>query len=403
MSQPSTPFDTSTADPFLPLPNQEQLSQADFHELFGPGTSDGGVFLPGNSEAFDGLNLTYESVSLVPVDSSSLSTISTPDFSSYSFGQHSPTYPAPESNIQHPYPLELDQTYEANTHQQTFRHRPLPIRSHTNNVHLHSAQVPQFGHRRRSLSHSDIDRPAAVTHIPNPTFFRLQAPRARTTTAEEYRRNESYSCGRSTSQGSPRGRPVKPRSTPYSLQSSPLVGGMLPTPIGTPLNEVMGVDDTSSDTDIAHQFHSIDMTGLPILSSAGNPIFRQMLHPDELARSRQIIEIGALAVTTNAKVDPRLEQGSSTLNLEHILKKLVDIEEHLEKSGGVEALRSCRTIREALVGEAESGKGMRVMDEGLIEGNGTSSNYSRMFDGCDDNEIMAMLMRQHGTGGSEVV
>lgn len=164
MSQPSTPFDDTTSDPFLPSHDlDKQLSQSDFHGLFGSNASDQAAFSAINREVLDGLDFTYGGVTLTPVASSNPSTVlTTPDFSTYSFSQQSPTYPTPGSGTPYPYPVEFHQTYETTGNQQAFSHRPLPVRSHTNNAHIHPTQPSPSCHRRRSLSHGEAERIAAT-------------------------------------------------------------------------------------------------------------------------------------------------------------------------------------------------------------------------------------------------
>ncbi|EUC33267.1 hypothetical protein COCCADRAFT_96516 [Bipolaris zeicola 26-R-13] len=405
MSRPSTPFDGATEDPFLSSSDQDQFSQADFEELFGPGGSDGAIFSSNNSEVFDGTDFPYGDISLVSVDSSSSSIISTPEPSNRGSNRHSLTYPTPEPDKPHPYPFETFQSYEAGIPLSVFNSRPFPVRSQTNNAHLYSTQFGQPGSRRRSLSHGDMDRVVAAS-IPNPTFIRLQAPRSRTIPEELRGRDQHSHYGRGSCQSPPaRGRPMKPTSMPYSLQSSPLVGGMLPTPIGTPLN---AGEDTDCDTNTTHQNHSIENNNPFFPSFPEGLVFRQMSRPEELARSQQIIEIGALAVTNHGSIDPRLQPHAFVSNRERMLKKLVDIEEHLGRSGGVEALRSCKTIREVLTGTMECEEESNSMNEELKDEEITAANtsneaYSDLSNGCDDNESMAMLMSQHGVreGGDE--
>ncbi|KNG45446.1 hypothetical protein TW65_07696 [Stemphylium lycopersici] len=410
MFQPSTPFDDTTSDPFLPSHDLDKhLSQSDFQGLFGSNASDRAAFSASHNELPDGLDFTYGGVTLTPVASSNPSTVlTTPDFSTYSFSQQSPTYPTPGSGTPYPYPAEFHQTYETVGNQQAFSHRPLSVRSHTNNAHIHPTQPSPSCHRRRSLSHGDAEHIAATSSRNNPTFVRLQAPRAKTTTAEEHRRNRQYSqYGRSTSQGPlPRGRPMKPTSMPYSLHSSPLVGGMLPTPIGTPLNEVLSME-TDPDTSHKHQDYSTGIQALRGFPPSEGPVFRHMLRPEELSKSRQIIEIGALAVTNRTKIDPKLGPHSHTTNHERILKKLNDIEEHLKNSERTEGLRGCGIIREALANRTGRDELTNVVDEVLDDHTDEPSRMLAMedldmFDGCDDNEIMAMLMRQNGVDDSGI-
>ena len=167
---------------------------------------------------------------------------------------------------------------------------------------------------------------------------------------------------------------------------------MLPTPIGTPLNEVIGAEDTNCNT--LHPEHSGSATALNIPLFPVDPILRQMSHPVELARSQQIIEIGALAVTSHPKVDPRLQPDDEISDREYVLKKLVDIEEHVKKAGGIEALRSCNTIRKVLTGKTECEGETDVMDGVSNHGinalkDKTAESYPHVFDGHDNNEVMA--------------
>lgn len=191
---------------------------------------------------------------------------------------------------------------------------------------------------------------------------------------------------------------MEPTSSPYSLHSSPFICGMLPTPIGTPLNRV---EDTDPDIDTLHRNYNMTTPGLDFPQFSRDPIFRQMSHPEELARSRQIIEIGALAVTNYGKVDPRREPFESIPNRDLVLRKLVDIEEHVKKAGDVEALRSCKTIRKVLTGKTGCEDEKDVVDKVSNGGIDASRNnavetYTDVFDGRDDDDIMASLMKEYG-------
>ncbi|KAF7573476.1 hypothetical protein PtrM4_083810 [Pyrenophora tritici-repentis] len=341
MSQPSTPFSGASAGPFLvSADHEQQLAQADFGELFGSGTSNQPSFSLNNSEALDEFDLNSYHLSIIPVDSANSSTVSTPNFSNYSFGQQSPEYATPDSYTPHAYPIELQRAYQAGAYQQASTSRPLPFRPHTNDVYHHPAHLPQGYGRRRSLSHGEADRIVAANSVANPTFVRLSAPRATSTVPEENRRSGRYSQhGRSTSQSpAPRGRPWKPTSVPYQI--TPLVDGMLSMPLGTPINEV-----EYQIRSPVHNYRTQDMSGPGHAVYPGGPTYRQMTRPEELARSRQIIEIGAMVVTNPSKLDPRLETQPSRTK---ILKSLDDIEEHLKEITDEEALRSCRLIRQAL-------------------------------------------------------
>ena len=201
---------------------------------------------------------------------------------------------------------------------------------------------------------------------------------------------------------------MEPTSIPYSPHSSPFIYGMMPTPIGTPLNEVEEMEDTNSDINAFYHQHNMTAAGLSFPLFSGDPIFRQMSRPEELARSKQIIEIGALAVTNHTKIDPRLEPCNSIPKHDLVLKELVDIEEHVKKAGGVEALRSCKTIRRALAGKTECEGEMGAAGDALNDHNDTARSdtaetYPDLFVGHDDNEIMETLMKQHATRDIDVV
>jgi hypothetical protein len=386
MSQPSTPFNNTAADPFLSSMDQEQqLAQADFEKLFG---SDHPVFSSNYSEVLDELDFSYDNASVVHVDSSNPSTISTPDFSSYNFGQQSSAYPTPLGpNSPHPYPLERQQTYQTTSSQLPFNHRSLPHRSQTNNTSLHPAQPPQGYGRRRSLSYGDVDRIAAAP--PNPTFIRLQAPRARSTTPEDKRRGSPYpQHGASASQGpGPRGRPRNPTSIPYAQHGNLLIRGMLPTPIGTPLNEMMEVEDLR----YGYQDNGTDGNGLTFPEG---PVFQHMTRPEELARSRQIIQIGAMAVKSRSTLDPQLMQ-TGTNDRERILKKLADIEAQLNEKKGEEALGGCRMIREALGKKLDADEVTHTVEDNNPAVLGAPSKLDCSTYG-DGSELKEMLMRQNG-------
>jgi hypothetical protein len=397
MSQPSTPLSHAAADLFLPSMDQEQqLSQADFNELFGSGGSGQLIFSSNNRDIVDELNFTYGDASFAPVHSSNTSTISTPDFSSYDFGENVPAYP---TNSPHPYPLDLQRAYSATTEEPVFKSRTRPVRAQTNDVHLYSAQPLQDYGRRRSLSTGDTDRIASANSVTNPTFVRLQAPRA--TTPEGRRSHGTYmQHGRCSSQSpAPRGRPLNPTSTPYYVYNNTPGGDMLLTPIGTLLNEMMEVQGLKQG--VGH--NNVGTAGLTIRSD--DPVIRHMTRPEELTRSRQIIEIGALAVSNSSKLDPRLESHNLTTCRAQILRRLADIEEHLENKKGYEALSMCKTIRDTLSKEIENAA-VDVSDEVVEDGLEAPSKVLagaqyNGYDDRDDNDFMAMLMRENGIDGQE--
>ncbi|RYN39234.1 hypothetical protein AA0113_g3008 [Alternaria arborescens] len=402
MSQISTPLSRSAVDPFSPSLNQDQqLSQADFEELFGTAGSAQPVFSSNDSDIFDELGFTYEEDCIVPGDPPNPSAISTPNFSDYDFGLNAPVYPTPGPNSPHPYPLELQPVHPAIIDQQDYNHRPRPTRSQTNNAYNYPAQTPQcYGHRRRSLSTSDANRIAASNSINNPTFIRLQAPRARSGTPEDRRRNGLYyRHGRSASQGPAQGdRPTNPTSTPYHIYSDSLVGGLLPTPIGTPLNQLADVEELNYRAGTT--IHTIHSEG---------PVFRHMRRPEKMARSRRIIEIGALVVSNRSKLDPRLEPPSPTADRARILEKLGDIEEHLRNKEGKEALPACMTIRVTLSRNMDAEDVDVDVADNTVGVCSEAPGKERMETRCDtyndhdDNEIMEMLMRENGIDGQDEV
>jgi hypothetical protein len=172
---------------------------------------------------------------------------------------------------------------------------------------------------------------------------------------------------------------------------------MLPTPIGTPLNQMMEVQDLR----YGYQDNGANNNRLPMVPE--EPVFCHMTRPDELARSRQIIQIGAMVVKNRSRLDPRLGQ-TGTDSRERILKKLADIEEHLKETKGDEALGGCRMIREAL------GKKTEVEDIANTVKDDGSDNLEApskildcdMYDGDDGNKLMDMLMRQNGVHPQKV-
>jgi len=402
MSQPNAPLSHTAADLFLPsMDEEEQLSQADFNELFGSDGSGQPIFSMNNSDILDDFSLTYEHGAFAAVDSPNTSTTSTPNFSNYDFGQTAAAYPTPGPSTPHPYPLDLQRAFPTTTDDPDLNDRPRPMRSQTNHAYLHSEQPSQGYGRRRSLSTGDTDRIAAANSITNPTFVRLQAPRARSATPEHKRRHAAhFQHGRSVSQGpAPRGRPLNPTSIPYYTYNDTFVADMFSTPIGTPLNEMRDRRDLKHGT--GH--NSAGMTDVAVRSD--NPVIRHMTRPDELARSRQIIEIGALAVASHLTLDPVLGLQSPTTNRAQILKKLADIEEHLDDKEAKEALSACKTIRDALSKRIEA-EFINTADEvaeddlevpsKVLEG----AQYG-IYDGHDDNEIMGLLMRENGVDCQE--
>lgn len=150
---------------------------------------------------------------------------------------------------------------------------------------------------------------------------------------------------------------------PWSIPGNPLIGGMLPTPIGTPLSAIdtdasgYSIDvDGLSGHHVHHEAMAMNSVGVPGQCNYSNdPILRYMNEPEQLAKSMKIIEIGAMAVHDKIKLDPRLEQETGKSIHECILEKLEDVEKYLKEGGEdcEQVLKSCTTIREALARKIE--------------------------------------------------
>jgi hypothetical protein len=128
-----------------------------------------------------------------------------------------------------------------------------------------------------------------------------------------------------------------------------------------------------------------------------------MTRPGELARSRHIIEIGALVVSNRSKLDPRLEPQSPITDRARVLEKLADIEQHLRDKEGEEALPACMTIRVTLSNKMDA-EDVDVADEvGTVDAEWRdkepAGSQCDVYNGHDDNEIMEMLMRENGVDG----
>ncbi|CAO2651945.1 Nn.00g002280.m01.CDS01 [Neocucurbitaria sp. VM-36] len=406
MSQPSTPFDGADIDAFfLSIGQQQHFGQPQLQDLLVPNQQGQIPYSSNNSEVPDKHEFAFNDKSYTPLHSSNPSTISTPDFSTYSFGQVSPAYPTPGQNSPHPYPLELQQSYQSSTPQniQTYGQRPLPIRCYTNTTLLHPTQTSQIYVRRRSLSHGDAESLASAP--PNPTFVRLQVPRVTSTTPEDTKKPGPYSKhGRSVSQGpSVRGRPLKPTGIPYVLGGSPMVGGMMSTPIGTPLDML-----SESETPAKHRKDTVsNITQYKpthtLSTKSSGPVFEYMTHPNDLARSRQIIQIGAMAVVEPSKLDPRLEHDYEGECPKRMLKSLLDVEQHLQgKNGDEEVLKACNVLRNALTKVTTANHGVKVEDgdDGVDRLEAPSRVLSPedcgLYGGAgDDTGLMAMLMKDN--------
>jgi hypothetical protein len=177
---------------------------------------------------------------------------------------------------------------------------------------------------------------------------------------------------------------------------------MLPTPIGTPLHELKEVENLRYSTDAAHFSRQDTSKGSTHSTDIEGPKIRRMNRPEELARSRQIIEIGAMAITGATKLDPRLNEQISHDTHSRILKKLEDIETYLHCIDGdsEDALRGCAMIRETLhrrvraTGDTRDAHAKHVLD---APGQILPRADCDMYDGNEnDVALMAMLMRENG-------
>lgn len=127
------------------------------------------------------------------------------------------------------------------------------------------------------------------------------------------------------------------------------------------------------------------------------PVVTRMTDPTQLAHSRRVIQIGAMAVRNQAPlplpIDPRLSSHES------MLKKLDDVERHLKGQDvdNEEALRGCELIREAL------GKREKVLDspieEDTLEKPSTvmeNNDEEKLFGvGFDEQGLMGLLAREN--------
>jgi hypothetical protein len=316
MSQPSIQWTGNAADPLFPDIKQESYTDTLPEDLFQQNACEESFFLSTN-DVFDDFAFPSGGASL---DCTGLTTASTPNFSSYSFTTGSSALNTTGTPFPH--------------HQQTYQYpnRPLLFRAHTNNTPF--AQHSQGYDRRRSLSHSDVDR--ITVH---PTFVRLQGLHSSRSTTPEDKASGSARHVRSVSQGPTYlGRPLK-NAVPYALSRSSLVSG---TRIGTPIgpNDERGSrkrvryprcqDDDEDDDEEVQVRHVTDA-----------------LH---LAHSRRVIEIGAMAVRNHAcPADDGEAEGCMTPH-ERILKKLADVELYLQQheQENEDALKGCEMIKEAL-------------------------------------------------------
>jgi hypothetical protein len=405
MSQPSMPFNDIATDPFLPSIEQEHYTQAQFDALIEENSADEPVFSSTIGDELDELEFRFDDACASQPKSSKTSTISTPDLSTYSFGQRTSPYLHIGVKSPHPYPLEYQRTHQTRLHPSNSQ-RPLPIHTHSNPSFLLPSQPPLGYVRRRSLSQNDADRIAAT--LPNPTFVRLQT-RVRSTASEEKRRSGLYAThGKSAVLGpGPRGRPLK---NPAYFHGSPLAGGVpIGTSLGTPFHEPMHFNPVGysiADHTLGHQMHehNKDFTDLPMHhENTHDPVVFPMADPTQLANSRRIIQIGAMAVRRLSKLDTQLEADAGIDEHERIMKKLEDVERHLKLEDGNQhdALKGCAMIRAALKTRKEAQKPVVKLkgdDDDALEAPskimGAEDNDS--FGGCiNEDELMALLVQEN--------
>ncbi|KAL6711426.1 hypothetical protein ACN47E_004360 [Coniothyrium glycines] len=401
MSQPSTPF---AEDQFLSILGQQQsLSQAELDNLFGSTPSDQAIFSSNNSPAPDEFDFSLGPSANAPLQSSQLSLASTPDLTAYNFDQQSPSYPPPDFVLPQPYPLQHRQACDLfpNTNNTPSRQRPLPGRSRTNIACSQPTALSQG--RRRSSSHGDADRIANTNSIANPTFVRLQAPRSKSAIPEERRKGAPYSQhGRSTSQGP--GRPLKFTRT---LHGVPVSGDVFGTPIGTPLNDF----PTDEDTNWLHiqnrrcgNNHGVSTSP----SWSDQPTVQRMVDAEQLARSRKILQIGAMAVATPIhQIVPRPGGQTPGSDQKRIFLKLKEIEEYLKKQVGDNsaALRGCAMIREAIYNkvEARMSEALSSMDSLAAPSRVFEEMSHELYNNHDDsNELMDLLMRDAAQNTTDI-
>lgn len=388
MSQPNEPF---PADPFTPQ-EQELWTEAQIEEAFAQNVSEEPFLSTIFNDGKQTPSFAYNSSSTLNVDSSEPSTISTPDFSGYSFGHQSPAFTLLGKSTPYLYLLEQQQAYHVD-HNYVSPSRPFPLRAHTNSSLANPIQSPHDYNRRRSLSHGDVDRIA--TTASHPTFVRLQGGQGSRplSAAYEEERRSGYFPGytRSKSHG-PRGRPLQ-NAVPIQLFG---------THIGTSLQEPKDKKASKS----RKRVHKGGDDGKSSPKFA-DPLVRNMTDPAQLAQSRRIIEIGAMAVRNHSKIDPALKAYDNMSPLERIMKKLEDVERYLKQYEikNAEALKGCAMIRGALKQRARSidaatemGEGDMVTHQDALEAPSKvmAEDSFGLFGGVlDDNDLMSLLIHEN--------
>lgn len=264
MSQSSTaPLDPAI-DPFLSPMSTLAFGEDDLADFFTSRTDDS--LGPVGNAAYDAADFTLDDALLVPTNSPiatpSLTPGSTPDTASYPFDQQD----------------SLSYLYSNSKSPQSYPPHPLHHRSET-----HDSLLPPPSpfsptnpppHRRSlsySLSHSDAATLSCAPQPPNPIFYRLQATRAKPATPDDGPPRHRRRRG-------PYTEPTAKRCRTGTHTSALL----LHTPIGIPLS-------------CASPPH--DPAGAPVqLTGPSYWCLAYMGHGEQMARSRRVIEIGAMAV-----------------------------------------------------------------------------------------------------------
>lgn len=325
--------------------DQESFTPAQLDQLFNIVAAEPTFYHRNDNEASENLDFNFDLETYsTPPEFPDRSTTPAPDLFDYNFGQPSSGYSTPGPNTPHPYPIEQQQCHNSNL---AVRQRPQVLRSQTNTSYLRPSHPPPQYTRRRSLSQGDAERIVLIEAPPNPTFLRLQNPRARTIGSDEHlhkRRAGSHKHGhiRSASQGLNDDRSTwtnTSMSTPYNPRP---LDDMIPTYIGRPLSPV---------SPRYHRPATVQRRSIHYEHSGQDVTFRQMTTLDQMERSRRIIEIGAM--TVNPPLQPILQNNNSS-----ILNKLEEVEQYLKRRGEdfEDELKGCIVIRQALTRKLSEAK-----------------------------------------------
>lgn len=141
-----------------------------------------------------------------------------------------------------------------------------------------------------------------------------------------------------------------------------------------------------------------------------DPVVVPMADPTQLANSRRIIQIGAMAVRRLSKLDPQLEANAGFTEHDRIMKKLEDVERHLKLEDGNQddALKGCAMIRAALKKKMEGPKlvikFMGDNEDALeVPSKIMGAEDDDLFSGCiDENKLMAMLVQENERDNCDV-